>query len=60
MKFRDISTMVFVLFLAIPGGLRTLEPDYIKANIQRRIDMEMGPIEGVASQYDYEKNQWKK
>jgi len=45
---------------AIPGGLRTLEPDYIKANIQRRIDMEMGPIEGVASQYDYEKNQWKK
>merc|ERR1711944_51818 len=45
---------------AIPGGLRTLEPEYIKANIQKRIDMEMGPIEGVASQYDYEKNQWKK
>merc|ERR1712241_1332568 len=44
----------------IPGGLRTLEPQYIKANIQKRIDMEMGPIEGVASQYDYEKNQWKK
>ena len=52
--------LCFFLFLAIPGGLRTLEPDYIKANIQRRIDMEMGPIEGVASQYDYEKNQWKK
>merc|ERR1711944_354923 len=31
---------------AIPGGLRTLEPEYIKANIQKRIDMEMGPIEG--------------
>merc|ERR1712193_503383 len=29
---------------AIPGGLRTLEPEYIKANIQKRIDMEMGPI----------------
>merc|ERR1711944_389493 len=44
----------------IPGGLRTLEPEWIMANIQKRIDMEMGPIEGVASQYDYEKNQWKK
>merc|ERR1712048_256019 len=29
----------------IPGGLRTLEPEWIKANIQRRIDYEMGPIE---------------
>merc|ERR1739838_1055024 len=44
----------------IPGGVRTLEPEWIKANIQRRIDYEMGPIEGVASQYDYEKNEWKK
>merc|ERR1712179_822892 len=42
----------------IPGGLRTLEPDYIKANVQRRIDYEMGPIEGLASRYDYEKNEW--
>jgi len=44
----------------IPGGLRTLEPEYIKANVQRRIDYEMGPIEGLASKYDYEKNEWKK
>ena len=47
-------------FSVIPGGLRTLEPDYIKANVQRRIDYEMGPIEGLASKYDYEKNEWKK
>ena len=54
--------ILFILysFSVIPGGLRTLEPDYIKANVQRRIDYEMGPIEGLASKYDYEKNEWKK
>ena len=60
----DLSRYLIILFLysfsVIPGGLRTLEPDYIKANVQRRIDYEMGPIEGLASKYDYEKNEWKK
>jgi hypothetical protein len=56
----NINCSYLFCFTVIPGGVRTLEPEWIKANIQRRIDYEMGPVEGVASQYDYEKNEWKK
>ena len=57
---KENCILFYIPFSVIPGGLRTLEPDYIKANVQRRIDYEMGPIEGLASKYDYEKNEWKK
>jgi len=39
---------------------KSFEDEHLRAVIQRMIDMRAGPIEGFASNYDYEKNQFKK
>jgi cytochrome c oxidase subunit 4 len=36
------------------------DDEHLKAQIQRMIDMRVGPVEGFASNYDYEKNEWKR
>jgi len=35
------------------------DEEHVKASIKRLIDMRANPIEGIASRYDYEKNEWK-
>merc|ERR1712203_1221051 len=39
---------------------KSFEDEHLRVVIQRMIDMRAGPIEGFASNYDYEKNQFKK
>jgi cytochrome c oxidase subunit 4 len=36
------------------------DDEHLKAQVQRMIDMRVGPVEGFASNYDYEKNEWKR
>jgi len=36
------------------------DQEHVKAQVQRMIDMRVNPIQGMASRYDYEKNEWKK
>merc|ERR1712059_162010 len=38
----------------------TFNDDKLKAQIDRMIAIRNGPISGIASEYDYEKGQWKK
>ncbi len=35
------------------------DDEKVKAQIQRMIDMRVNPIEGLTSNYDYDKNEWK-
>jgi len=36
------------------------DEEHVKAAVKRMIDMRVNPIQGMASKYDYEKNEWKK
>ncbi|XP_044129069.1 cytochrome c oxidase subunit 4 isoform 1, mitochondrial-like isoform X1 [Bufo gargarizans] len=38
----------------------TLQEEWIQMQIRRMLDMRVGPIEGFSSNWDYEKNEWKK
>ncbi len=37
----------------------TFTPEKQQAQLGRMIEMQMNPIEGLASKYDYEKGRWK-
>ncbi|KAM5135987.1 cytochrome c oxidase subunit 4 isoform 2, mitochondrial [Mantella aurantiaca] len=47
---------VFVL----PPLPHTLDEDWKAMQLKRMLDMHMGPIQGISSKWDYEKNEWKK
>ncbi|XP_043243790.1 cytochrome c oxidase subunit 4 isoform 1, mitochondrial-like isoform X2 [Amphibalanus amphitrite] len=34
-------------------------PEKVEAQVQRMIDLRMNPVQGIASEWDYEKGQWK-
>jgi hypothetical protein len=36
------------------------DEEYLKATVKRIIDYRIGPIEGITSNYDYDKGAWKK
>ena len=36
------------------------DENFQKAQIQKMIDMRVGAVDGFASNYDYEKNEWKR
>lgn len=38
----------------------TLSDEWIAMQTKRLLDMRMNPIEGISSEWDYEKNEWKK
>ncbi|XP_046635377.1 cytochrome c oxidase subunit 4 isoform 1, mitochondrial-like [Daphnia pulicaria] len=38
---------------------KTFAPEWQQAQLERMLDMQIGPIEGLASKYDYEKGRWK-
>lgn len=42
-----------------PKRPRTFEDDYKARQLKRQLDMRVNPIEGISSQWDYAKGQWK-
>ncbi|XP_018426146.1 PREDICTED: cytochrome c oxidase subunit 4 isoform 1, mitochondrial [Nanorana parkeri] len=38
----------------------TLSDDWVAMQTRRALDMRAGPIEGLSSKWDYDKNEWKK
>ncbi|XP_075694409.1 cytochrome c oxidase subunit 4 isoform 1, mitochondrial [Rhinoderma darwinii] len=38
----------------------TLSDDWIAMQTKRMLDMRINPVEGIASKWDYERNEWKK
>lgn len=50
----------FYLFMKVYGPIpETFTKERQEAQLKRMIDMQMNPIEGLASKWDYEKGQWK-
>nr|XP_006008802.1 PREDICTED: cytochrome c oxidase subunit 4 isoform 1, mitochondrial-like [Latimeria chalumnae] len=43
-----------------PPAPHTFSEDWIAKQTKKMIDMRVNPIEGLASNWDYEKNEWKK
>ena len=35
------------------------DPERVEAQVQRMIDLRMNPVQGISSNWDYEKGQWK-
>ncbi|CAN2390666.1 Cytochrome c oxidase subunit IV isoform 2 [Pristimantis euphronides] len=44
----------------LPPLPHTLDEDWVAMQTRRMLDMRTGPIEGLSSHWDYEKNEWKK
>merc|ERR1719191_1759813 len=47
------------MFVYAPQPTTISDEEIQKATIKRMIDMRVNPITGLASRYDYEKNEWK-
>ncbi|KAL1115115.1 hypothetical protein AAG570_007146 [Ranatra chinensis] len=52
--------MGFKLFVYPHEKLASFSEESQRAQLRRLIDLEANPIEGLASKWDYEKNDWKK
>ncbi|CAI9597200.1 unnamed protein product [Staurois parvus] len=44
----------------LPPLPHTLEDDWKAMQLKRMLDMRVGPVQGLSSKWDYEKNEWKK
>lgn len=44
------------MYAALPV---TMTPERQQAQLERMINMQINPVEGLASKYDYEKGRWK-
>lgn len=47
------------VYLVYPPLPITFTPERQQAQLERMVNMQIGPIEGLASKYDYEKGRWK-
>lgn len=55
-----ILTLLFFIYISVyPPLPHTLAPENQQAQLERMINMQVNPIEGLASRYDYEKGKWK-
>jgi hypothetical protein len=48
---------IFAVYKPIPSSF---SEESKKAQLKRMIDLRVNPIEGISSNYDYEKGEWKK
>jgi len=51
--------MVFLKTQVYPPKPATITQEWMEKNLERMVIQGQGPIEGVSSKWDYEKNQWK-
>lgn len=55
-------TSIFMIYLktyVYPPKPHTITEEWMHKNLERMVRQGQGPIEGVASKWDYEKNEWK-
>ena len=52
--------MLFFLSVYPPLPHTVTDEEFVKAQMQKMIDMRVGPIQGFSSGYDYEKDEFKK
>lgn len=50
--------ILYYIFVAPPKPA-SFHPSNVRAQMRRMIDMQINPIQGIASKWDYEKNDWK-
>lgn len=59
-------TLIFFFFLAYTNFTVysplpvTFQEDYRQAQLRRMIDLQVNPVQGISSKWDYEKDDWKK
>ena len=53
------SNCILFIDVAIPEQEVTITKEWQKQQLERMIRQRQGPVTGAASQWDYEKNQWK-
>ena len=55
------NTYYYIYIIAYDDLPKTMTDDeHLKDQIQRMIDMRVGAVDGFTSNYDYEKNEWKR
>ncbi|XP_025068025.1 cytochrome c oxidase subunit 4 isoform 2, mitochondrial isoform X2 [Alligator sinensis] len=47
-------------YYVMPDKPHTLSDEWKAKQLKRMLDMRMNPVEGLATQWDYDKNEWKK
>lgn len=56
----SIWSMIWLKFYVYDPLQKTItDEEYVKASVKRMIDMRVNPVQGLTSNYDYEKNEWK-
>lgn len=61
--FASLSLWIYMglrLFVYNPELPVTFDEEHQQAQLKRIIDLQMNPVEGISSKWDYEKNDWKK
>lgn len=56
-KFQRLSSLSVSVYSPLP---ETFDPEHRAAQFRRILDLQVNPIEGVSSKWDYEKDDWKK
>ncbi len=56
-RAQENNLFPFPVYDDLPITIR--DEEYMKAQVQRIIDMRVNPIEGFTSNFDYKKNEWK-
>ncbi|XP_053309059.1 cytochrome c oxidase subunit 4 isoform 1, mitochondrial [Spea bombifrons] len=71
-EWKTVFGTIFILFgltglivwwqrvYVYPPKPHTLSEEWKAMQVQRMLDMRVGPIQGFSSKWDYEKNEWKK
>lgn len=57
----SLSVWLFILYLKFVAEPKpdSFRPSSVRAQMRRMIDLQMNPIQGISSNWDYEKNDWK-
>lgn len=57
----SVGIWVFIIFqfTIFPEKPESFRPSNVRAQMRRMIDLQMNPVQGISSNWDYEKNDWK-